>query len=319
MSETDERRDAVLAAIVSAGVAGVSGEAIAAQLGCSRAAIHRHVAALRRAGVAIVGEHGGYVLGDGADPIAPALIESRRSEALGGPVVWSATTGSTNDDAARAARAGAPAGLVIGADAQTAGRGRRGRAWIAAPGDALTFSVVLRPRVSPIDAALLPLVVAVAVAEALGPDARIAWPNDIVVHGRKVCGILCESSTDETGVAWAVAGIGLNVRGAPTLTDARWTAGALDDGRSRAEVLLALLDRLGDRYRQWLDQGAAPIVAAYAERDLLAGRGVTVALPDGALTGTGAGIDDLGRLRVIGPAGEQVLGSGEVVRVEWDD
>ncbi len=318
MSGIDQRRDAVLAAIVAAGPEGVSGEAIATQLGCSRAAVHRHVAALRRTGVAIVGEHGGYVLGDGADPIAPALIAARRSGPLRGPVHWSPTTGSTNDDAARFARDGAPEGLVIGADAQTAGRGRRGRTWVAARGDALTFSVVLRPSVSPIDAALLPLVVAVAVADALGPDARIAWPNDIVIDGRKVCGILCESSTDETGVAWAVAGIGLNVRAAPTLTDARWTAGAVSDGRPRADLLLAVLEHLGQRYQQWLDHGAAPIVAAYAERDLLAGRGVTVALPAGEVAGTGAGIDEFGRLRVIGPAGERVLGSGEVVRVEWD-
>ena len=236
-----ERRERILASLVRAGAAGVSGEALAADLGCSRAAVHRHVEGLRREGVGIEGGHDGYRLGEDADPVVPMLVSPRLRPPVAGPVLWSPETGSTNDDVIAQARAGAGEGLVIGADRQSAGRGRRGRAWLAAPGHALLVSVLLRPDVPPVDAGLLPIVVAVAAAEALGPAARIVWPNDILVGGRKMAGILCEMSADQERVAWAVAGIGVNVRSAPALEDARWEAGALGDlgdPPARADLLV---------------------------------------------------------------------------------
>ncbi len=225
----DARREEVLAALVQAGPAGVSGEAVAALLGCSRAAVHRHVEALRRGGLGVAGGQDGYRLDPEADPVVPALVAPRLSPPLAGPVTWHAETGSTNDDLTALARDGAPEGTVVGADRQSAGRGRRGRSWLAAGGHALLVSVLLRPGVAPVDAGLLPVVVAVGAAEALGPDARIVWPNDILIGGRKVAGILCEMSADQEHVAWAVAGIGVNVRSAPDLDDARWSPGALAD------------------------------------------------------------------------------------------
>ena len=228
-SDTDERREQVLEALVTAGADGVSGQLIAEQLGCSRAAIHRHVETLRRHGVAIEGVHEGYRLAATADPIVPRLVQVQLSAPIAGPVRWSPTTASTNDDAVAQARAGALEGLVIGTDFQTRGRGRRGREWRSEPGDAVLCSVLLRPPVSPADVGVLPIIAAVSVAEALGDDAGIIWPNDIVIDDRKVCGILCELSADESGVAWVVVGMGINVRGVPELADARWQPGALAD------------------------------------------------------------------------------------------
>lgn len=314
-SARERRRHEVLAAIAAAGTAGISGEAIAADLGCSRAAVHRHVETLRRQGTGIVGMNEGYALADGADPIVPARCAAALLPPIAGPVLWRASTGSTNDDAAAAARRGHPEGLVVGADEQTAGRGRRGRSWQGEPGRALTFSVLLRPDVPPAGAGLLPLVVAVAVAEAIGPDAGIVWPNDIVLEGRKVCGILCESSLDEAGVAWAVAGIGINVGAAPVLGDSRWEAGAVTD-RPRQELLETVLARLNDRYREWLDAGASSVVAAYTARDLLAGSSLDVTIGDRTIAGSGGGIDDLGRLVLHTAAGLEAIGSGEITRVE---
>jgi BirA family biotin operon repressor/biotin-[acetyl-CoA-carboxylase] ligase len=319
IDELQLRREQVLAAIVRAGANGVSGEQIARELGCSRASVHRHVEALRKAGTAVIGVHEGYVIDPAADPVVGVIVAEGLRAPILGPVIWSRQTGSTNDDAAGAARAGAAEGLVIGADIQTVGRGRRGRPWETSAHDALTFSVVLRPQVAPVDAGMLPLVVAVAVAEAISPQARIVWPNDIVIDGHKVCGILCESSLDESGIAWAIAGIGINVHGAPELADARWTAGAVGDHRpvTRGALLAQVLTTLADRYAQWQADGAAPIVGAYEARDALAGTGVTVQVAAGPVTGTAAGIDSLGRLRVRTAAGEESLGSGEVTRVEW--
>jgi BirA family biotin operon repressor/biotin-[acetyl-CoA-carboxylase] ligase len=315
---TAQRRERVLAALVEAGAAGVSGEALAAALGCSRAAVHRHVDALRREGLPVVGGAGGYRLGEDADPVVPMLVEPRLAPPLAGPVVWRAETGSTNDEAIERARAGAPEGLVVGADRQRAGRGRRGRPWLAAAGHGLLVSVLLRPEVPPVDAGLLPIVAAVGTAEALGSDARIVWPNDVLVGGRKVAGILCEMSADQDRVAWAVAGIGVNVRSAPALDDARWSPGALADRGeppARADLLVALLAALGRRYAEWVREGPAPVMAAFAARDDLAGRPVAVSLAGEEVAGTCAGTDALGRLRVRTVGGERLLGAGEVVRV----
>ena len=308
----------MLAALVGAGQAGVSWEALAARLGCSRAAIHRHVEALRREGLGVEGGHEGYRLAEDADPVVPLLVEPRLVPPIAGPVVWLAETGSTNDEAIERARAGAPEGLVVGADRQRSGRGRRGRSWLAARAHALLVSVLLRPGVAPVDAGLLPIVAAVGTARALGPDARIVWPNDVLLGGRKVAGILCEMSADQERVAWAVAGVGVNVRSAPALDDARWEPGALSDRGdppARADLLVDLLAALGRAYADWVAGGAAAVLDAYAERDALAGRLVTVSLGDEQVSGLCAGTDPLGRLRVRAPGGERLLGAGEVVRV----
>ena len=317
-TETDERRERVLEALVRAGERGLSGQALAETLGCSRAAIHRHVEALRRTGLGIEGVHEGYRLAPGADPVVAGLVQAQLVAPLG-PVIWSQRTGSTNDDAVTAARAGAAEGLVIGTDFQESGRGRRGRTWLAEPGDALLFSILLRPEVSTADVGVLPIVAAVAVAEALGDATGIVWPNDILVDGRKVCGILCELSADETGTAWVVVGIGVNVRSAPRVDDGRWQAGAIGDASPaprRADLLVGILRRLGERYREWLESGAGPVLASFADRDLLRGTGVTVRTGERDTAGTAAGVDDLGRLRLITAAGEVAVSAGEVTRVE---
>lgn len=316
---TAERRERVLAALVRGGAAGVSGEALAGELGCSRAAVHRHVEALRREGLAVDGGPDGYRLGEDADPVVPMLVAPRLAPPLAGPVLWLSETGSTNDEAIERARQGAAQGLVVGADRQRAGRGRRGRPWLAEAGHALLVSALLRPQVPPVDAGLLPIVVAVGVAEALGSGAGIVWPNDLLIGGRKVAGILCEMSADQEGVAWAVAGIGVNVRSAPALDDARWPPGALSDvgaPPARADLLVDLLASLGRRHAEWVGGDAQSVLDAYAERDALAGRQVVVSLGDEEVAGLCAGTDALGRLRLSTRSGERLLGAGEVVSVE---
>ncbi len=319
-TEVDARREQVLAALVTAGSAGLSGQALADELACSRAAVHRHVESLRRSGIGVDGVHEGYRLAADADPVVPLLVTPRLVSPLTGPVQWSPQTGSTNDDAVAAARAGAAEGLIVGADVQTAGRGRRGRPWSGTAGDGLLFSVVLRPQVSPADVALVPIVAATAVADAIGDNAGIVWPNDILIADRKVCGILCELAADEAGVTWVVVGIGVNVRAAPTLTDHRWTPGSLADGStppSRADLLVTILARFASAYADWRANGPHAALSAFAERDQLRGAGVTVQTGTTETMGTAQGVDDTGRLRVLTGAGEVALGAGEVTRVEW--
>jgi BirA family biotin operon repressor/biotin-[acetyl-CoA-carboxylase] ligase len=220
---------------------------------------------------------------------------------LGRPRLHLRATTSTNDRARELATAGAPHGTVVTAGVQTAGRGRYGRTWSAPAGSSLLLSLIVRE----FDA-LLPLRAGLAVADVAGPQARVKWPNDVWIDGRKVAGILVEA---RPGEGWAVLGIGVNValdvRDLPPGLHA--TAGTL--GRTRAELeptLAELLSALQER----LAEPAASAVAALRERDALLDRPLT--WTGGA--GTGAGVDDGGGLRVrLADGTTTVLASGEVL------
>jgi BirA family biotin operon repressor/biotin-[acetyl-CoA-carboxylase] ligase len=222
---------------------------------------------------------------------------------IGSPHVHHRVTDSTNARARELAAAGAPHGTLVTADEQTAGRGRQGRTWTAARGDALLMSVVVHG-VRP----LLPLAAAVAVCEALAPlEAEIKWPNDIWVERRKVAGILLEGRPQE---GWAVVGIGLNVRTRGFPDELRETATSLAlAGLDNASVtgtrdaLLRSLDR-------WIDAGPEEVLAGWRGRDALRGERVSWG---GGGEGTAAGISDAGALIVgIADGAKVELDAGEV-------
>lgn len=220
--------------------------------------------------------------------------------ALGTPRVHLRTTDSTNLRARALAQAGAPHGTLVTAGAQSAGRGRQGRTWTAPAGRALLCSLVVRepPR-------FLPLAAGVAVAELCGEDAAIKWPNDVLLAGGKVAGILVEGRPQQ---GWAVLGIGLNVAVAPEELpeELRGRAATLGRGPEAIEPTLAeLLTHL----EVWLAAPAGAVLEAVAARDALHGQ--PVRWSGGA--GTGAGIDGDGHLLVRLPDGGRVtLDAGEV-------
>jgi BirA family biotin operon repressor/biotin-[acetyl-CoA-carboxylase] ligase len=219
---------------------------------------------------------------------------------LGRPRLHLRETDSTNDRARVLAAAGAPNGTLVTADAQTAGRGRQGRAWSAPPGHALLMSLVLR-EAHP----LLPLAAAVAVAKAVGDRAQIKWPNDVLLEGRKVAGILAEGRPQE---GWVVLGIGVNVaiRAEDLPPELHATAATL--GREPSDVepfLAALLSSL----ERALALPAETLLDAWRARDALAGREISWS----GGRGTAAGIDGEGRLVVEFPGGGRTaLDAGEV-------
>ena len=218
---------------------------------------------------------------------------------LGTPRLHFKLTDSTNERARALAERGAPSGTLVTAAAQSTGRGRQGRTWTAPPGRALLSSLVIRdpPR-------LLPLLAGVAVAEVVGPDALLKWPNDVLLAGRKVAGILVEGRPQER---WAVVGIGINVAVRPEdlPADLRDQAAGLGLSAEDVEPVLArVLDRLG----HWLCAPEAEVLEALRGRDALFGRPVRWA----AGTGLGAGIDECGRLRVETQSGTVTLDAGEV-------
>ena len=219
---------------------------------------------------------------------------------LGRPRLHLRETGSTNDRARELAAAGAPHGALVTAAEQSAGRGRQGRTWSAPPGHALLMSLVLR------DAhPMLPLAAAVAVADAIGDDARIKWPNDVLVDGRKVAGILAEGRPQE---GWAVLGIGVNVAVRIDDLPPELHASAATLGREPSDLepfLAALLEALERALLLPTDQ----LLDAWRFRDALLGRPITWT----AGQGTAAGIDGEGRLVVDLPdGGRTALEAGEV-------
>jgi BirA family biotin operon repressor/biotin-[acetyl-CoA-carboxylase] ligase len=222
------------------------------------------------------------------------------SPRLGSPRLHLRATDSTNERARLLASAGAPHGTLVTAAEQSAGRGRQGRTWSAPRGRALLMSVVLRD-----PPALLPLAAAVAVAGVVGDEARIKWPNDVQVDGRKVAGILVEGRPQE---GWAVLGVGLNVAVRPDDLPAelRETAAGLGlDPRDVEPTLRRVLDRLAEA----LALPPAELLDAWRARDALQGRRITWNRGQG----TAAGLDGEGRLIVeLDDGGRATLDAGEV-------
>jgi BirA family biotin operon repressor/biotin-[acetyl-CoA-carboxylase] ligase len=196
--------------------------------------------------------------------------------------------------------AGAPHGTLVTAGVQSAGRGRQGRTWTAPPGSSLLLSLVLRE----LDA-LLSLRAGLAVADVAGPPARVKWPNDVLLDGRKVAGILAEGRPQE---GWAVLGIGVNA----ALDLEQLPAGLRDIAGTLGrppEQLDAALGELLRALEARLSEPAEACLAALRERDALLGRRLNWATGEG----TGNGIDERGALRVqLDGAGEALLDAGEV-------
>jgi BirA family biotin operon repressor/biotin-[acetyl-CoA-carboxylase] ligase len=220
--------------------------------------------------------------------------------ALGTPRVHRAVTGSTSLDARELALAGAPHGTLVTAREQREGRGRHGRRWHAPAGSALLCSLVLRE-----PPALLSIIAGVAVAELVGPQAKLKWPNDVLVGGRKVSGILVEGRPQE---GWAVLGIGVNVALSPEDLPGELARSAGTLGLS-ADAIEPMLTRLLELLERRLAASPADALKAWRLRDALVGAAVD--WRGGG--GVGAGIDERGHLLVkLADGSTQALEAGEV-------
>jgi BirA family transcriptional regulator, biotin operon repressor / biotin---[acetyl-CoA-carboxylase] ligase len=266
-------------------------------------------------------------------PLSAAALAA----ALTGPgrlwrdVTVRAETGSTNTDLLAAARAGAPEGTVLAAEVQTAGRGRLDRRWICPPRAALSFSVLLRPDgLPPAARGWIPLLAGVAVAAGLraqaGLNARLKWPNDVLVGGAKIAGILAEQAGDAivlgTGINVTTRREELPVRRATSVV----LAGAAPD---REQLLVAVLGELETWYRRWVAAVAAGpaalagpggdpagLRAEYLRLSATVGQQVRVSMPGGKLiTGRAQDVDATGRLLVGTASGPVTVSAGDVVHV----
>ena len=251
-------------------------------------------------------------------------------------VRWVAETESTNADLIALARAGAPEGIVLVADHQTAGRGRAGRTWTAPPGASLLCSILLRPRAELVD--LTTTVLAIAACEAVelvaGFTPRIKWPNDLVWPGdgtavdKKLAGILAEadwpgSTSAAPGEVAVVAGIGLNVAWPAQLpadlADIADIAVACNhltaDPVDREDLLIAMLQRLDVRYAALLDGDRSGLLDAWRDRSATLGRAVRVDLGSDEIEGTASDITPAGHLVVVTADGPREVAVGDVVHL----
>ncbi len=301
----------------------VSGEDMAASLSLSRAAVWKAVAGLRDRGFIIeAGPNRGYTLVSDGNALHPETVLRHLHTAESLALRYVEETGSTNDLCRAAAAERAAEGLVVFADAQTAGKGRRGRSFLAPAGTGVYMSVLLRPKLPAAEATAITCVAAVAAASAIqavfGEYAEIKWVNDIWLRGKKVCGILTEAALDmeSGGLEYAVLGIGVNAFAPPGgfPPELRDVAGAVfpgapaDDERSR--LMAAVLDRFFPLYRALPDRGW---LEEYRRRSLLTGRKVRFTQGGAECRGLVLGVDEDAHLLVrLEDGSETALSSGEV-------
>ena len=314
--------------LLRAGDGFASGAALSRTLGVSRTAVWKHVKGLRSQGYRIEAVPAkGYRLRGSPDLLTPLDLEAGLDTLrVGSRLVCLKETESTNAVAFRLAEEGAPEGTVVFADAQSAGKGRLGRVWLSPPGVNLYCSVVLRPPISPVAACQLTFLSVVAVARAIERCTKllpqIKWPNDILVSGKKVAGLLNEMNAETEKVNFVVLGIGvnLNMRLSQLGEGVRHPAtslleegGAEVDRVAFARTLLAELDQLYDRF---LLEGEGPVRAEWLERSAIRGRQVRVNCGAREFSGAVEGVDSFGALLVRLPDGalETVL-SGDVTLV----
>jgi len=317
----------VLAALREAGERGVSGERLAGELSLSRAAVWKAIASLRDDGCRIDAVSGhGYRLVSVADRLRSELVTPwLTTSRLGRLVRCYDTVESTMDAAAERARAGDPEGLVIVAESQTAGRGRRGRTWHSPTGLNLYFSVLLRPRVAPHELGPVTLVVGVALARAVhelaGLRPLIKWPNDLYFGASKVAGILTELSAEMDRVHHVVVGVGLNVNGSPSDFSAelegRATSLAIECGGTpldRARLLATFLNHLEPAYDRFLAAGLEPFLAEIEAASAVRGCRVTVDLGRRRVEGVAGSVAPDGALAIDLADGSRIdLHSGEII------
>ena len=264
----------------------VSGEVLAARVGLSRAGVWKRLHRLKALGYQIEGEpRRGYRLLAAPDKLLPEeILFNLNTSTIRGPVYHFETVQSTNDTAKILGTQGAAEGTMVVAESQTAGRGRLGRTWLSPPGTGIYVSLLLRPPLPPHELPQITLATAVSVVRALsravGVTPGIKWPNDLILNGKKLGGILTEMETESDQIRYLVVGMGLNVNMAefPPELAGRATSLLKEEGRSfsRLTVLQAWLEEFEILYRQFLSRGFPEILEEWKRHSVTLGKYVAV-------------------------------------------
>jgi BirA family biotin operon repressor/biotin-[acetyl-CoA-carboxylase] ligase len=306
----------------------VSGEKISEEFGLSRTAIWKHISSLRNDGYEILSvTNKGYQLISSPDVInEDELKEELRVKLIGKELIHFDSLGSTNDKAKEMAN-GLEEGSVIVAEEQTAGKGRLGRSWSSPGRKGIYMSVILKPEGEPSHAAKLTLLGAAAVAlamEELGIDVKIKWPNDIILNGKKVAGILTEMSSELGIINYIVLGIGINVNQTideiPEDIRNKATSLRIEEGKSiiRKQLLARVLNKLDELYIPFKDRGDMDNALEICRvKSAVIGKDIIVVQGRNERPGHAISINHDGELMVRFPEGVEKVISGEVsIRTE---
>ena len=301
----------------------VSGQQISEQLGVSRTAVWKHIRALKQKGYVIESyTKKGYCLREAPELLSPEGLEKGLSSSeFGRHIVYRERVDSTNNVAKQMADDGAPEGTVVIAEEQTGGRGRLSRSFHSPFAKGLWFSVILRPAIPPMEVSKMTLLAAVALARSLRAhglsDCGIKWPNDILLHGRKLVGILTELNGSAEKVNYIIMGIGVNTG----VTASDLPEELRDIGTSfamegvsvqRQELLQTILLELEKLYQTVCQEGFAPILVQWRALSCMLGQKVAVSSIGRTFTGTAADIDDDGNLIVETEGGLEKVMAGDV-------
>jgi len=302
----------------------VSGTKIAEEISSSRSEVWRLIQQLRGLGVDVAGHPAtGYQLRAMPDLLLPEVLRPLvRGTIFEGHIHHFYKIGSTNTAAMTAASEGAVEGSVFLAEEQTAGRGRGANSWQSPRSTGIYCSAILRPTLPPSEVLTLSLAAGLAVQAAIqqvdpSVDADLKWPNDVLVGGKKICGILTEMNAEATRVRHIVVGIGVNVNQASFPEKLPATSLRLITGSewSRVDLTAALLKSLDREYREMVADGEArqSILRRFAEKSSwVSGKKVRIEENGAAFEGTTEGLDDRGFLLVQTPHGVQTVLSGTV-------
>lgn len=315
----------ILSALREADETGLGAAALAARVGENAATINQRVSELCRLGYEIESTpHFGYRLLSVPDVLHADDLWSRlrQPRVIGRDIRVFQETSSTNDIVEKLARDGVGEGVVVFAESQSKGRGRLGRKWISPKGQGLWFSVLLRPQLPPVSVTQLTIAAATAVARAIrkqtGLLPEIKWPNDILIDGRKVAGILTELAAELDRVRYVIIGIGVdvNVPEFPAeLADAATSLTAVA-GRHfvRAEIAAAILEELEADYARIARGAFASLAEEWEQQCVTVGRRVKIHIGDRTLTGRAESLDSDGALLLRTDHGrlERIIG-GDVV------
>lgn len=325
-------REMILSLFSQADDGFVSGEKISLELGISRTAVWKHIRSLRQAGYRIEAVPSrGYQLLQSPDVLMPESIQAGLGrKVVGSRVVFFDETDSTNIQACRYGDAGGEEGLVVIADSQSAGKGRMGRQWESPAAANLYISILLRPQILPYDAPKLTFLSAVAVCRAieLCTDfyAKVKWPNDVLVNGRKVAGLLNEMSSETEQIHYIVLGIGvnLNMKKEQFPKELRYpaTSLAIETGKhvSRLDFTRALLQEIDSLYRVFREEGSEPIMAEWTNLCELKDKMVHVDCGTLQIEGVMTGLAEDGALQVRTSSDEiKTIYAGDVRPVKQRD
>ena len=296
----------------------VSGADLAQRLGISRAAIWARIEDLRKLGFDIeASPHHGYRLSESPDMLLADDLVARLGEdvVIGREIIVYRETASTNDIVERLAREGAAEGLVVFAESQSKGRGRLGRRWHSPPGMGLFFSVLLRPKLRPMEATQLTVAAATALVRAIdrtsGVRAEIKWPNDLLVDGRKLAGVLTELSAELDTIKHVTLGIGLDVNQSaadfPPELRSIATSLRIASGQRvmRPDLATAVLQELGKDYARIVRGDFEQVADEWEARCTTIGRNVVIRVGDREVRGRAESLDHDGALIVRTQHGRQ--------------